>query len=87
MANPPDTAEHDLDISTTSMTERVPLKTAAPGHEKVIATLIELIHIRKKVLLPPLSSMISTRPGFNCSMVGTWFARTPISPDSAGRLT
>lgn len=44
-------------------------------------------HIRKNRLLPPLSSMISTKPGFNCSMDGTWFARTPISPDSAGMLT
>lgn len=43
--------------------------------------------IRKNCLVPPLSSMISTRPGFNCSMDGTWLARIPISPDSAGTLT
>ena len=44
-------------------------------------------HVRKNCLLLPLSSTISTRPGFSCSMEGTWLARTPISPDSAGRLT
>lgn len=38
-------------------------------------------------LLPPLSSIISTSPGFNCSIEGTWLASTPISPDSAGILT
>jgi hypothetical protein len=42
---------------------------------------------RKNCLLPPCSSMISTRPGFSCSIEGTWFAKTPISPVSAGRLT
>jgi hypothetical protein len=42
---------------------------------------------RKNCLLPPCSSMISTRPGFNCSMEGTWPAKTPMSPVSAGRLT
>ena len=31
--------------------------------------------------------MISTSPGFNCSIEGTWLASTPISPDSAGMLT
>ncbi len=45
------------------------------------------LYARKNCLLPPLSSTTSTRPGFNCSMEGTWFARTPISPDSAGMLT
>lgn len=44
-------------------------------------------HVRKNFLLPPFSSMISTTPGFSCSMDGTWFARTPISPVSAGMLT
>ena len=44
-------------------------------------------HIRKKCLLPPLSSIISTKPGFSCSIEGTWLARTPISPDSAGMFT
>ncbi len=43
--------------------------------------------VRKNCLLPPLSSMTSTSPGFNCSIDGTWFASIPISPDSAGRLT
>ena len=44
-------------------------------------------YLQKNCLLPPLSSIISTSPGFNCSMEGTWFASTPISPDSAGILT
>jgi hypothetical protein len=35
----------------------------------------------------PPSSRISTRPGFSCSMEGTWLARTPISPEAAGMLT
>lgn len=43
--------------------------------------------IRKKLLLPALSSMTSMTPGRSCSMDGTWLARTPISPDSAGMLT
>ena len=43
--------------------------------------------IRKNCLLLPLSSTTSIRPGFSCSMDGTWLARTPISPDSAGMLT
>jgi hypothetical protein len=42
---------------------------------------------RKNCLLPPASSMTSTSPGFSCSIDGTWFAKTPISPVSAGRLT
>ena len=45
-------------------------------------------YVRKKDLFPPASSVTtSTTPGFNCSIEGTWFARTPISPDSAGMLT
>lgn len=44
-------------------------------------------HVRKNCLLPPLSSIISIRPGFSCSIEGTWFAKTPISPVSAARLT
>lgn len=43
--------------------------------------------VRKYCLLEPLSSITSTRPGFNCSMEGTWLARTPISPETAGMLT
>jgi hypothetical protein len=43
--------------------------------------------IRKNCLFPPLSSMISTKPGFSCSIEGTCWARIPISPDSAGILT
>lgn len=45
------------------------------------------VDLRKNCLLPPDSSITSTRPGFSCSMEGTWLARTPISPDSAGMLT
>ena len=45
------------------------------------------LNIRKNCLLPPLSSIISTKPGFNCSIDGTWFDSMPISPDSAGTLT
>ena len=36
---------------------------------------------------PPASSITSTTPGRSASTVGTWFARTPISPVAAGRLT
>jgi hypothetical protein len=43
-------------------------------------------YVRKNFLLP-LSSMISTTPALSCSIDGTWLARTPISPDSAGMLT
>ena len=48
---------------------------------------LPLAYSQKNCLLPPLSSIISTSPGFNCSIEGTWFASTPISPDSAGILT
>lgn len=41
----------------------------------------------RKNRLVPLSSMTSTTPAFSCSIEGTWLARTPISPDSAGMLT
>jgi hypothetical protein len=44
-------------------------------------------HIPKYCLVVPASSMISTRPGRSCSTEGTWFARTPMSPLSAGMLT
>jgi hypothetical protein len=43
--------------------------------------------VRKNRLLLPFSSITSTTPGFSCSIDGTWLARTPISPDSAGMLT
>lgn len=46
-----------------------------------------VIHVLKNCLAPPDSSMTSTRPGFSCSIDGTWFAKTPISPDSAGMFT
>ena len=49
--------------------------------------MLALAYLQKNCLLPPLSSIISTSPGFNCSMEGTWLASTPISPDSAGMLT
>lgn len=44
-------------------------------------------NVRKKRFVAPLSSMTSTTPGRSCSIEGTWLARTPISPDSAGMLT
>lgn len=43
--------------------------------------------LRKNRFVLPFSSIISTTPGFSCSIDGTWLARTPISPDSAGMLT
>lgn len=43
--------------------------------------------VRKNCLLPADSSITSTRPGLSCSMEGTWLARTPMSPVSAGMLT
>ena len=45
------------------------------------------LDVRKYCLVAPPSSTISTRPGFSCSMEGTWLARTPISPEAAGMLT
>ncbi|KAH3677834.1 hypothetical protein OGATHE_000488 [Ogataea polymorpha] len=35
----------------------------------------------------PDDSITSTTPGANSSTVGTWLAKTPISPELAGRLT
>lgn len=46
-----------------------------------------LSDVRKNFLVAPPSSTTSTRPGLSCSIEGTWLARTPISPDSAGMLT
>lgn len=53
----------------------------------VAVAVVEDDDVRKYCLLLPLSSMTSTRPGFSCSMEGTWLARTPISPETAGMLT
>lgn len=45
------------------------------------------VYVQKNCLLPPCSSITSIKPGFSCSIEGTWLAKTPISPDSAGMLT
>ena len=35
----------------------------------------------------PLDSMTSTTPGRSASNVGSWLAKTPMSPVAAGRFT
>lgn len=41
----------------------------------------------KNFLVTSPDSTTSTTPGFNCSMVGTWLARIPMSPEVAAKLT
>lgn len=80
-ANPPETARMLVSSSHDAPT-RVARLSPSP-----LQAVILVDDIRKNCLLAPLSSTISTRPGFSCSMEGTWLARTPISPPSAGMLT
>lgn len=40
-----------------------------------------------KNLEEAVPSKISTTPGFNCSTIGTWLAKIPMSPETAGTLT
>jgi hypothetical protein len=73
-------------------------RSKATGHYMIVSSLVLLsvmqsqirrgyINARKNCLAAPLSSTTSTKPGLSCSMEGTWLARIPMSPDSAGMLT
>jgi len=88
MAKPPDTTD-TVSISHKSINP-VSYLCLALAEQTLFHQVLQrslLLHVRKNCLLPPLSSITSTSPGFNCSIEGTWLARTPISPDSAGMLT
>lgn len=87
-ANPPDTCNH-IPVSFSSL-----LKSFGKVGRNFLRAMLPIdgrlsfgYNVQKNCLLPPLSSMISTKPGFSCSIEGTCCARIPISPDSAGILT
>jgi hypothetical protein len=81
VAKPPDTAIAFISIKFPQcLPSQWRLSTHPCGCERGV-------YERKNCLLPPLSSMTSMRPGFNCSTEGTCWARIPMSPDSAAMLT
>jgi hypothetical protein len=65
----------------------VSVKLSGKSFDSTSSSPMDGYNVRKNCLLAPASSMISTRPGLSCSMAGTWLARIPISPDSAGMFT
>ena len=84
MANPPDTVRVSAFLATSQFFLLFSPWMRVFIHQSTFE--LPLAYLQKNCLLPPLSSIISTSPGFNCSMEGTWLAKTPISPDSAGML-